>query len=176
MTKYEIIFESLQDKINSGELTVEDAEILNKMAFEKYGEETTEYEEEEVTEGCYDANITSVKGDINLIKKAAEKQMEQIDREIKRLETEKDRLYERLQSRLAPFEKKLEKYEKLNIEDPKGNYKKKKNLVTAGLTAASAAAILGVGAIAEQKQKKTTKPEKKEIEAPKTPDFKNSHK
>ena len=36
MTKYEIIFETLQDKVNSGELTIEEAEVLNDLAYEKY--------------------------------------------------------------------------------------------------------------------------------------------
>lgn len=36
MNKYDIIFESLQDKVNSGELAIEDAEILNDVAYEKY--------------------------------------------------------------------------------------------------------------------------------------------
>ena len=36
MTKYEIIFEALQEKVNSGELTFEDASTLNDMAYEKY--------------------------------------------------------------------------------------------------------------------------------------------
>ena len=50
MTKYDIIFESLQEKVNSGELTVEDAEILNDVAYEKYGDDDTEYEEELISE------------------------------------------------------------------------------------------------------------------------------
>ena len=45
MTKYEIIHEALQDKVNSGELTVEDAEILNDMAYEKYENCINEYTE-----------------------------------------------------------------------------------------------------------------------------------
>lgn len=36
MTKYEIIYEALQDKVNSGELSLEDAEILNDIAYNKY--------------------------------------------------------------------------------------------------------------------------------------------
>lgn len=49
MTKYEIIFESLQEKVNTGELTLEDAEILNDVAYEKYAEDETEYEEAGMT-------------------------------------------------------------------------------------------------------------------------------
>lgn len=52
MTKYDIIFESLQMKVETGELTIEDAQILNDVAFEKYGEDETEYEE--VTESYDD--------------------------------------------------------------------------------------------------------------------------
>lgn len=36
MTKYEIIFESLQEKVNSGELSLEDASVINDIAYEKY--------------------------------------------------------------------------------------------------------------------------------------------
>lgn len=36
MTKYDIIFEELQDKVDTGELTIEDARVLNDIAFEKY--------------------------------------------------------------------------------------------------------------------------------------------
>lgn len=43
MTKYEMIVEALQEKVNNGELTLEDANKLNDMAFEKYcGNEFTE--------------------------------------------------------------------------------------------------------------------------------------
>lgn len=44
MIKYDIMFEALQERVNSGVLTVEEAEILNDLAFEKYGEDETEYE------------------------------------------------------------------------------------------------------------------------------------
>jgi len=56
MTKYEIIFESIQDKVNSGELTMEDAKVLNDVAFEKYGDDETEYEE--VTESFEEEGVT----------------------------------------------------------------------------------------------------------------------
>ena len=36
MNKYDIIFEALQQKVNAGILTLEDAEILNDLAYEKY--------------------------------------------------------------------------------------------------------------------------------------------
>lgn len=44
MTKYDIMFESIQEKVNSGELTIEDAQVLNEIAFEKYGDDDTEYD------------------------------------------------------------------------------------------------------------------------------------
>ena len=53
MTKYEIIYEALQEKVNSGELTVEDAEILNDIAYERYAKDMTEY-----TESCDDEGMT----------------------------------------------------------------------------------------------------------------------
>lgn len=36
MNKYEIIFESLQDMVNSGDLTLEQANEINDLAYEKY--------------------------------------------------------------------------------------------------------------------------------------------
>ena len=36
MTKYDIIFEALQDQVESGDLTVETAEYLNDIAYELY--------------------------------------------------------------------------------------------------------------------------------------------
>lgn len=56
MTKYDIIFESLQEKVNSGVLTLEDAEILNDVAYEKYSDDDTEYEE--VLESVDDEGVT----------------------------------------------------------------------------------------------------------------------
>ena len=55
MTKYEIMFEALQERVNSGELTIEDAQILNDVAYEKYADDDTEYEE--VTESS-DEGVT----------------------------------------------------------------------------------------------------------------------
>ena len=56
MTKYEIMFEALQERVNSGELTIEDAQILNDVAYEKYADDDTEYEE--VTESSDNEGIT----------------------------------------------------------------------------------------------------------------------
>ena len=36
MNKYDAIFESLQEKVNSGEITIEEAEAVNTAAYEKY--------------------------------------------------------------------------------------------------------------------------------------------
>ena len=36
MTKYEMIAEALQEKVNNGELTLEDANKINDLAYEKY--------------------------------------------------------------------------------------------------------------------------------------------
>ena len=36
MDKYDAIFESLQEKVNSGEITIEEAEAVNTAAYEKY--------------------------------------------------------------------------------------------------------------------------------------------
>lgn len=41
MNRYEAIYESLQEQVNEGTLSVEDAEILNQMAFEKYNDDVT---------------------------------------------------------------------------------------------------------------------------------------
>ena len=40
MTKYEIIYEELQNRVNEGLLTLEDAELINDMAYEKYVNES----------------------------------------------------------------------------------------------------------------------------------------
>ena len=49
MTKYDIMYEALQSKVVSGELTVETAEYLNDVAFEMYSKE--EVKEDTFTEG-----------------------------------------------------------------------------------------------------------------------------
>lgn len=45
MSKYDVIYESIIEKVNNEELTLEEAQELNELAFEKYGD--TEVEEEE---------------------------------------------------------------------------------------------------------------------------------
>ena len=39
MTKYDLIYEALQNQVDSGELTFETAEYLNDVAFEMYSDE-----------------------------------------------------------------------------------------------------------------------------------------
>ena len=38
MTKYDVMFESLQERVNSGELSLEDAMVLNDISYEKYAD------------------------------------------------------------------------------------------------------------------------------------------
>ena len=45
MTKYDVIYESLQEKLDNEEITLEEANELNNLAYEKYGE--TEIEEDD---------------------------------------------------------------------------------------------------------------------------------
>ena len=175
MTKYDIIFDELQVKVESGELTLEDAQILNEMAFEKFGDDETEYEE--VTEAYYDGHIKRNENDMNVIKKHFEKEIKDIDKEIEKLEHKKKKLETNLDIKLRPFEKKKEKYEQLNIEDPEGKKDKKRKLIAAGALAGAAVASMAVDKATKSKKKEedVKKQEKKELEAPKTPDFKNSH-
>lgn len=42
MTKYEIIYEELQSRVDKGELTVEQAEVLNDLAYDKYATESAD--------------------------------------------------------------------------------------------------------------------------------------
>ena len=176
MTKYDIIFEELQVKVESGELSFEDAEILNELAFEKFGDDETEYEA--ITEAYYDGHIKSTERDIDVIKKHTEKEVKAIDKEIEKLEQKKRKIEASLDTKLKPFEKKKEKYEQLNIEDPEGKRDKKRTLVAAGAIAGAAVATAAVDKIAKTaktKKKKIEAPEKKEVKEDKTPDFKNSH-
>ena len=41
MNKYDLIFESLQESLDNGEITLEEAEVLNDYAYDKYVEEAT---------------------------------------------------------------------------------------------------------------------------------------
>lgn len=67
MTRYEKIFESLQEKVNSGEMTFEEAEELNDIAFEKYATESDDLTLEEAMDAisCYleDKSDISAKSD-----------------------------------------------------------------------------------------------------------------
>lgn len=60
MNKYEIIFESLQEKVTSGELTIEQAEELNDTAYQKYVVEGTEecHIDEAVVDSIINGDIT----------------------------------------------------------------------------------------------------------------------
>ena len=51
MNRYNIIFEALQERVELGELTVEQAEVLNDIAYEKYVESYDE--DEDITYGEY---------------------------------------------------------------------------------------------------------------------------
>ena len=41
MNKYDLIFEAVQESLNNGEITLEEAELLNDYAYDKYVEEAT---------------------------------------------------------------------------------------------------------------------------------------
>ena len=47
MTKYEMIFEAIQQKYDNGEITFEHAEKLNNIAYEKYAIESEEEDDSE---------------------------------------------------------------------------------------------------------------------------------
>ena len=54
MTKYEMIFEAIQQKYENGEITFEHAEKLNNIAYEKYAIESEEEDDsEELVEDLY---------------------------------------------------------------------------------------------------------------------------
>lgn len=46
MNKYELVFESLQKSLSNGEITLEEAEVLNEYAYDKYVEEATRLSKE----------------------------------------------------------------------------------------------------------------------------------
>lgn len=155
MTRYHIIFESLQDRVDIGELSVEDASILNDMAYEKYGDDDTEYEA--VTEAYYDGHIQQAEREIERIKSTMGKDIENYEKQIDELERRKKRLETNLVLKLRPFEKKIEKYEKLNLEDPDGTRAKKRKIAAAtGLAVAAGT----TAAISIHKQKSKSKTQK----------------
>lgn len=68
MNKYDTIFESLQEKVNSGELAIDDAERINQLAYEKYV--TNPIYQESVAKEESDIFYNKVKyenGDINIL-------------------------------------------------------------------------------------------------------------
>ena len=52
MTMYEAVFEKLQERYESGELSFEDAERLNRYAYEKYTTEAKEASKDEEMVQC----------------------------------------------------------------------------------------------------------------------------
>lgn len=52
MTKYEKIYEVLQEKVDNGEMSVEDAQQINDVAFEKYAYEPFDTDEDIFAEGA----------------------------------------------------------------------------------------------------------------------------
>lgn len=62
MNKYDLIFESLQEYLDNGEITLEEAEILNDYAYDKYVEEATRLAKEIHKLNSDDYNAT-IRGD-----------------------------------------------------------------------------------------------------------------
>lgn len=74
-TKYDVIFENLQEKVTNGELTMEDAMKVNDLAYKKYGdiviEEGTKDPEDlldELEDLVKDGKVTLTDDDIKVIK------------------------------------------------------------------------------------------------------------
>ena len=115
MTKYEIMYEELQDKVNSGELTVEDAEILNDMAYERYADDISEYtesgEEDEiiseaaeyvsegimtVEEACEYFEITEKEDEDKVLRSSLKKTQDKLKKNIKEIKKNiKDKEYDK---------------------------------------------------------------------------------
>ena len=76
MTKYDVIHENLQEKINNGELTLEDAQKVDNLAYEKYSD--VEFVEEkaddqadlvdELEDLVKDGKVTLTDDDVKYIK------------------------------------------------------------------------------------------------------------
>ena len=62
MNKYDLIFESLQESLDNGEITLEEAEILNDYAYDKYVEEATRLAKE-IHKLCSDDYNATIGGD-----------------------------------------------------------------------------------------------------------------
>lgn len=102
MSKYDIIFEELQNKVDSGELTVEDAQVLNDVAYEKYSEDDTEYEEvtessEDDDEGVtYEEYLEAMEeelfGEATRLAKEIHKKNNELDKQVQKLVKEKNQL------------------------------------------------------------------------------------
>ena len=62
MNKYDLIFEAVQESLNNGEITLEEAEILNDYAYDKYVEEATRLAKE-IHKLCSDDYNATIGGD-----------------------------------------------------------------------------------------------------------------
>lgn len=74
-TKYDVIFENLQEKVSKGELTLEDAMKVNDLAYEKYsdviieeGSKDPEDLLDELEDLVKDGKVTLSDDDIKVIK------------------------------------------------------------------------------------------------------------
>ena len=74
-TKYDVIFENLQEKVTNGELTMEDAMKVNDLAYKKYGDVVLEEEAkdpedllDDLEDLVKDGKVTLTDDDIKVIK------------------------------------------------------------------------------------------------------------
>ena len=74
-TKYDVIFENLQEKVTNGELTMEDAMKVNDLAYKKYGDVVIEEEAkdpedllDDLEDLVKDGKVTLTDDDIKVIK------------------------------------------------------------------------------------------------------------
>lgn len=71
MTKYSLLAEAIQEKLDNEELSLEDANVLNDMAYEKYADE--EIDESELYDESEDVTLGDVLGYIESALDDAEK-------------------------------------------------------------------------------------------------------
>ena len=136
MTKYDTIFESIQDKVNTGELTVAEARILNDIAYDKYVvENSLEYDPKKETEFLdkYSKGISAYKTAYLQLTTVA-KQMEKLNKSI-------------MNAAIKNCEDKLDDLEKILVYTPLLSKKainlNMKFVKTLSITIASTAAIIG---------------------------------
>ena len=60
MNKYDIIFNSLQEKVQNGSLTKESADILNAISYEKFVVESADHAEEGIEELTLEATMNAL--------------------------------------------------------------------------------------------------------------------